>query len=356
MVASLDRIGGGSILITAIQIVAASPMALVDSSAPRVPRVVGIATAVVGMLAAMTGTAIAQGYPMKPVRVIVPFAPGGSTDVIARVVGQKMAEDLGQQLVIDNRPGAASNIGTEIAARAAPDGYALLMGTPGLAINPSLYAGVKFDPVRDFSPIVLMASVPLVFVVHPSLPTRNVQQLVMLAKKHPAALSYASNGSSTHLTAELFQQHSGISMVHVPYKGSAPATNDLIAGHVQVAIDNILSATPHVMSGKLRALAVTTKKRASSLPETPTLAESGYRDFEASSWFGLLGPAGMSKDLIDPLNASANKALRAADVRERLARVGAEVIGGSPEQLGSFVASEFGRWARLIKDRNIKAN
>ncbi len=208
--------------------------------------------------AALPGVACAQAYPAKPIRLIVPFAAGGSTDIIARVVGQKMGEGFGQQIVIDNRPGAASSLGTELAARAIPDGYTLLMGTPGLAINPSLYSGVNFHPVRDFSSIVLMASVPLMIVVHPSLPVQNVQQLVALAKARPGALNYASNGSSTHLTAELFMQRAGISIVHVPYKGSALATNDLIAGHVQLAVDNILSALPHVKVGTLRALAVTT--------------------------------------------------------------------------------------------------
>lgn len=315
---------------------------------------VRIALLVLG--SALSGAAQAQAYPIKPIRLIVPFAPGGSTDVIARVVGQAMGEGLGQQLIIDNRPGAASSLGSELAARAAPDGYVLLMGTPGFAINPSLYSGVNFHPVRDFSAVILMASVPLVLVVHPSMPVHSVQQLIALAKAKPAAINYASNGSSTHLTAELFMQQAGISMVHVPYKGSAPATNDLIAGHVQVGLDNILSALPHVRSGKLRGLAVTSAKRAASAPQLPTLAESGFRDFDASSWFGLLAPAGVSVDIVGKLNASAQSALQRSDVREKLQNIGADVTGGTAEAFAAFIAAEYQRWARLIKERGIKTN
>ena len=317
-------------------------------------RGAGIALLIAG--AALPGVACAQAYPAKPIRLIVPFAAGGSTDIIARVVGQKMGEDFGPQIVIDNRPGAASSLGTDLAARAIPDGYTLLMGTPGLAINPSLYSGVNFHPVRDFSSIVLMASVPLMIVVHPSLPVQNVQQLVALAKARPGALNYASNGSSTHLTAELFMQRAGISVVHVPYKGSALATNDLVAGHVQLAVDNILSALPHVKVGKLRALAVTTAKRAPSAPQTPTLAEAGFAGFDASSWFGLVAPANTHKDIVGQLNARAQKALQSSDVREKLTNIGADVVGGTPEQFGAFIATEHERWAKLIKERNIKAN
>ncbi len=298
----------------------------------------------------------AQSYPAKPIRLIVPFAPGGSTDVIARVVGQKMAENLGQQILIDNRPGVASSLGTELAARAPADGYTLLMGTPGLTSNPSLYSNVSFHPVRDFSPIVLLASVPLIIVTHPSLPVRNVQDLVKLAKARPRELNYASNGSSTHLTAELFLQRAGVSIVHVPYKGSAPATNDLIGGQIQLGFDNILSALPHVKSGKLRALAVTTAKRAPLAPEIPALSEEGFSGFDASSWFGILAPAGTPKVTIDQLNARSQQALQSSDVREKLAHLGAGVIGSGPEQLATFIAGEFERTAKLIKERSIKAD
>ena len=329
------------------------------------PSIAGPAAAARTICARMTMLACAalpasvawgQAFPVKSIRLIVPFAAGGSTDVIARVVGQKMAEGFGQQIVIDNRPGAASSLGTELAARAAPDGYTLLMGTPGLAMNPSLYAGVNFHPLRDFTPVILMASVPLVIVVHPSLPAHSVRQLVALAKAKPGALNYASNGSSTHLTAELFMQQAGISMVHVPYKGSAPATIDLIAGQVQVAVDNILSALPHVKTGKLRALAVTSARRARSTPDTPALAELGFADFDASSWFGLLAPAGVSRDIVRHLTASVQNLLQSSDVSEKLQNIGADVVGGTAEQFAAFMAREHERWARLIKERNIKAS
>jgi tripartite-type tricarboxylate transporter receptor subunit TctC len=306
--------------------------------------------------AALCSLASAQNFPAKPIRLIVPFAPGGSTDVIARVVGQKMAEGLGQQILIDNRPGAASSLGTEVVARAPADGYTLLMGTPGLTSNPSLYSSVKFHPVRDFSPVTLLASVPLIIVAHPSLPVRNVQDLVKLAKARPRELNYASNGSSTHLTAELFLQRAGISMVHVPYKGSAPATNDLIGGQVQLGFDNILSALPHVKSGKLRGLAVTTARRAPLAPDIPALTELGFAGFDSSSWFGILAPAGTPKAIIDQLNARAQQALQSGDVRERLANLGAGIVASGPEQFGAFIASEFDRTARLVKERNIKAD
>lgn len=317
-------------------------------------NIAGLALLSIGM--ALAGEIRPQTYPVKPVRVIVPFAPGGSTDIIARVVSQKMAEDLGQPIVIDNRPGAASNVGTELAARAAPDGYTLLMGTPGFTINPSLYTKVNFHPVKDFSPIILMASVPLVIVVHPSLPVRSVDQLVKLAKARPGDLNYGSAGSSTHLTAELFMQRAGISAVHVPYRGAAPLTNDLIAGHIQLAVDNILSALPYVRSGRLRALAATTAQRAPSAPETPTLAEVGFPGFDASSWFGLLAPAGVAKNTTERLNASGQKALESNDVREKLANIGAAVVGGTSQQFATFIAGEYERWAKLIKERNIKRN
>lgn len=296
-----------------------------------------------------------QPFPVKPVRIIVPFAAGGSTDVIARVVGQRLGEGLGQQVIADNRPGAASSLGTELAARSAPDGYTLLMGTPGLVINPSLYTGASFHPRRDFAPVILMASVPLMIVVHPSLPVQDVRQLVALAKSRPGALNYASNGSSTHLTAELFMREAGIVMTHVPYKGSAPATHDLIAGQVQVGMDNILSALPHVQSGKLRALAVTSAQRAAQAPRVPALAEAGYANFDASSWFGLLAPAGTPREIVSQLNGGVQKVLRERDVIERLASVGANVIGGMPDQFAAFIAREYERWAVLIKQRGIKA-
>ena len=299
------------------------------------------------------GQSAQSGYPARPIRVIVPFAPGGSTDVIARVVSQKLAQSLGQPVVIENRPGAASNVGTEAAARAPADGYTLLMGTPGLTINPALHTAPGFHPVRDFAPVALLASVPLMIVTHPALPVRSVADLVALARSKPDTLGYASNGSSTHLAAELFQQRAGIRLVHVPYKGSALATNDLLAGHLQIGVDNIVSALPHVRLGTLRALAVTSVARASSAPQVPTLAESGFPGFDASSWFGLLAPAGTPRGVVALLNEHALKALEASDVRDKLSGFGAEVVGGTPERFAEFVAAELDRWTRLVRERGI---
>ncbi|MCC6534101.1 MAG: tripartite tricarboxylate transporter substrate binding protein [Burkholderiales bacterium] len=302
------------------------------------------------------GVAGAQSYPARPVRLIVPFAPGGSTDIIARVVGQRVGERFGQQIVIDNRPGAASNLGTALAARAAADGYTILMGTPGFTINPSLYHDAGFHPLRDFGAITLLASVPLMIVVHPALAANSVQELIALAKAKPGAINYASAGSSTHLTAELFLQRAGITLTHIPYKGSAPATNDLVAGHVQAAVDNILSALPHVKTGKLRALAVTTAARASAAPGVPTLSEAGFAGFEASSWFGMLAPAGTDRAIIARIDAQAQQALRDSDVRTRLANVGADIVALGPQAFAKFIADEHQRWARLIRERSIKAS
>jgi tripartite-type tricarboxylate transporter receptor subunit TctC len=300
--------------------------------------------------------AAAQSYPIKSVRLIVPFTAGGSTDTIARVVAQKMGEGWPQQIVIDNRPGAASSLGTELAARAPADGYTLLMGTPGLTSNPSLYSNTSFHPVRDFSPIVLLCSVPIILVAHPSLPVRSVQDLIKLAKARPRELNYASNGSSTHLTAELFLQRAGISIQHVPYKGSAPATNDLIGGQIQLSFDSFLSAFPHVKSGKLRALAVTSANRSALAPEVPALAELGFPGFDASSWFGILAPAGTPKAIVDQLNAKAQAVLQSPDVREKLSNLGAGIAGLGPEPFAAFIAAEFERIAKLVKERNIKAD
>lgn len=294
-------------------------------------------------------------YPARPLRIIVPFAPGGSTDVIARVVGQRLSQSLGQPVVIENRPGAASNLGTEAAARAPADGYTLVMGTPGFTINPALYEAPGFHPVRDFAPVALLASVPLMLVTHPALPVASVADLVALARARPGLLGYASNGSSTHLAAELFQQRAGVRLLHVPYKGSALATGDLLAGHLQIGLDNIVSALPHVRVGKLRALAVTSATRASTAPQVPTLAESGYPGFDATSWFGLLAPAGTPRDIVALLNEQVRKALEAAEVREKLAGVGAEVIGGTPERFADFIGAELERWSRLVRERGIKA-
>ena len=296
-------------------------------------------------------------YPAKTIRMVVPFPPGGTTDILARVVGQKITEATSQQVIIDNRPGAGGNIGTEIVAKAPPDGYTLITD-PGstLTINPSLFAKLPFDPLKDFAPVTIIAAVPNLLVVHPSLPVKNVRELIALAKAKPGQLNYASTGAgqSTHLSMELFKLMAGITVTHIPYKGSSPALTDLLAGHVSLMFDNMPSCLPHVKAGKLRALAVSTLKRSPALPALPTVAESGLPGFEVSVWFGVLAPAGTARDIVSRLNAIVVNALASSDVRERLAGQGAEPIGNSPEQFTAQMQRDLVKWAKVVKDANIK--
>jgi tripartite-type tricarboxylate transporter receptor subunit TctC len=301
--------------------------------------------------------ALAQAWPTKPIRMIIPFPPGGTTDILGRVAAQKMGEALGQQVVPDNRPGAAGNIGTELAAKAPPDGYTLLTA-PGstLTIHPSLYAKLPFDPLKDFAPVTVLAAVPNALVVHPSLPARNVKELIALAKSKPGQLNYASTGAgqSTHLSMELFKTMAGLKITHVPYKGSAPAVTDLLGGHVSLMFDNMPSALPHVKAGKLRALAVSTLKRSPVAPEIPTVAESGLPGFEVSVWFAVLAPAATPKAIVDRLNQILVKALQAPDVRERLLTQGAEPVGNTPEQFTDLMKRDLVKWAKVVKAADIR--
>ena len=309
--------------------------------------------------AAMPLLAAAQNYPARPVRLSVPFPAGGTTDILARAIAQKLSEGLGQQFVVDNRPGAGGNIGADFVAKAPPDGYTLLMGTVGTqAINTSLYAKMPYDAAKDFAPVVLVAGVPNVLVVNTALPVRTVADLVKLAKEKPGTINFASsgNGTSIHLSGELFKVMTGVQMSHVPYKGSAPALVDLIGGQVQVMFDNLPSALPHVKSGKLRAVAVTSTKRAPALPDVPTIAESGVPGFEATSWFGILGPAGTPRDVVTKIDAEANKALQSSEMKEKLLSQGAEAAGGSPEQFGDYIKSETVKWAKVVKESGAKVD
>ena len=257
-------------------------------------------------LIAFAGSAIAQNWPAKPVRLIVPYPPGGSADILARAIGQKLAEGMGQQVIIDNRPGAGTAIGAEATAKAAPDGYTIMLGTVSShAINPALTPGLKYDPVKDFAPVSLVASIPFALIVHPSLPAHSVKELIALAKTKPGALNFSSagTGTSNHLAGELFKSMTGTFMVHIPYKGSAPALNDLIAGQVQLMFDLVLTTAPHVKSGAVRAIAVTGSERSSALPGVPTVAESGVPGYEVSAWFGFFAPAGTPATIVNALNA-----------------------------------------------------
>ena len=296
--------------------------------------------------------AAAQPYPSKPVRLVVGFPPGGPTDIIGRLVGTKLTEYFKEQVIIDNRPGAGGNIAADYVAKAAPNGYTVLLTHPAThALSPALYSKLPFDVVRDFAPVSQLVTVPNILVIHPSLPVRNVRELVALAKKNPGAINFASGGSGTggHLSGELFKTMAGIDLVHVPYRGGAPAITDLVAGQVQVMIDNMQALLPYVRSGRLRALAVTPSARVPVVPELPTIAESGVPGYDVSSWFGLVVPAGTPQAVIDRLHADSVKAVKAPDVAARFADLGATPVGSTPEQFGAFIATEIAKWGPVVK-------
>ena len=305
--------------------------------------------------------ALAQpsAYPTKPIRLVVPFPAGGTTDILARAAAQKLTEAWGQSVVVDNRPGAAGNIGSELVAKAAPDGYTLLMGTVGThAINPGLYAKMPYDHVKDFVPVILVAGVPNVLVVNPSLPVNSVAELIAYAKANPGKLNFASSGSGTsiHLSGELFMSMTGARMTHVPYKGSAPALQDLAGGQVQLMFDNLPSSLALIKAGKLRALAVTSAARAAALPDVPTIAESGVPGFEASSWFGILAPAGTPAPIVAKIDAEVAQWLASPDARERLLAQGANAAGGTPDDFARHIAAETAKWAKVVRDSGAKVD
>jgi len=301
----------------------------------------------------------AQTYPSKAVRVIVPFPPGAGVDIVTRNVSGRLGEALGQQLIVDNRAGAGGIVGAEVAAKAPPDGYTLLMGTAGmLTVVPHINSKLPYSPQRDFAPVSLVASVPSMLVVHPSLPAKSVKELIALARAKPGALNYASTGNGTlpHLAAEFFKSQAKINMVHVAYKGSAPAITDLISGQVEVFFGNILSVIPHVRSGRLRAMAVTSLKPQAVAPDVPTLASAGFPEFEAGTWFGLLAPAGTPQEIINRLHADISKVVHLPDVEKRLAGRGATTIGSTPEQFAAYIKSESAKWAKVLKDSGVRAD
>ncbi len=312
-------------------------------------------TALVFMAA--TTSVPAQQYPSKAVRMIVGFPAGGTSDIMARLTGQKLSEAWGQTFIIDNRPGAGGNIGTELVAKAAPDGYTLLV-SPGstLTSNPAVYSKVPFDTVRDFAPVTIIAGVPNALVAHPSLPVANVKQLIALAKSRPGQLAYASTGAgqSTHLSAELLKTSAGINLIHVPYKGSAPALTDIVAGQVSVMFDNLPSVLPFIKSGRLKPLAVSSAARSRALPEIPTVAESGVPGFDVTVWFAVLAPAATPRDIVNRLNAEIVKAINTSDMRQRLAQQGADPIGNTPEEFSAVIKRDLAKWAKVVKDANIK--
>ena len=293
----------------------------------------------------------AQSYPVKPIRLIVPYPPGGATDIFGRILGARLGELLGPQIVPEQRAGAAGVLGAEAAARAAPDGYTLVVGqASNLAINQHLMSKLPYDPVKDFAPITLIATSPNLLVVHPSLPARSVNDLVALAKARPGSINYASagNGSPGHLAAEYFKKLAKVDIVHIPYKGATPALTDVIAGQASLYFTSPIAAQPYVQSGRLRQLAVTSAQRFPPLPDVPTVAESGLRDYEIVSWWGLLAPAGVPREIIARVHAEAVKALNTAEMKERLAGQGAMVVTNTPEQFAAYIKSEIANWGRIV--------
>lgn len=314
----------------------------------------------------------AEIYPSKPIRIIVAYPPGG-TDMLARAIGQKLTESWGQPVVVDNRPGANGNIGSELAAKAIPDGYTLLMGTANLTVNPSLYPKLRYQPLRDFAPITLITLAPTMLAVHPSVPARSVQELIALAKARPGQLNFASNGAGTsaHLSGQLMRRMAGVNIVHVPYKSGGPpltgflagevqpslgrgvayvsALTALLAGDVQLMFGNPLVLLPHIKAGKLRALAITSTKRLPAFPDVPTVAESGLPGFEVAGWYGVLAPAATSKEIIAKLNAEIARIVRLSDLAERLTREGGQLVGNSSDEFAAFIKAETLKWGDVIK-------
>ncbi|WP_137893210.1 tripartite tricarboxylate transporter substrate binding protein [Ramlibacter sp. 2FC] len=300
----------------------------------------------------------AQDYPSRPIRLVVPFPPGGPTDVLARIVATRLAEKLKQQVIVDNKPGASGMIGADMVAKAAPDGYTLLANASIHVINPSLYAKPRYDAIADFATVSNLADVPLVLAVHPKVPARSVKELVALAKsaKTPLAFASAGNATSQHLSGEAFKLAAGIDMLHVPYKGSAPALTDLVGGQVQLMFDSLPSSMPFIKSGAIRALAVTTPRRSLALPDVPTVAESGFPQFSISTWYGVWAPAGTPAGLVQRLSSEIAAIVRLPDVREQFASLGAEPVGNTPEEFAAFAKSELAKWARIVKQSGAKVD
>ncbi|HSF57914.1 MAG TPA: tripartite tricarboxylate transporter substrate binding protein [Candidatus Binatia bacterium] len=301
------------------------------------------------------GGALAQNYPTKPITMIVPFPPGGTTDILARTVGQKLTEAWGQQTVVDNRPGAGATLGAGLAAKASPDGYTVLMGAVHHTIAPGVYKKLPYDFQKDFAPITIVAEVPNVLVVNPSLPAKTVKELIAHAKANPGKLTYGSNGLGTahHVIGENFKLQAGVDIVHVPYKGSGPAVTDLLGGQISMMFDTVTSALPHIKAGKLRPLAVTTAKRSTALPDVPTLAEAALPGFDIGSWFGVLAPVKTPKEITAKLNAEIVKILNMPDVKNRLLEIGAEPVGNTPEQMAARIKEETVKFAQIAKQANV---
>jgi len=309
------------------------------------------------LLALGCSAAQAQGYPVRPVKIVVAFSPGGGTDIVARVLGQKLTEMWGQQVIVENRAGASGTIGTEYAAKAPPDGYTLFMGTLGnLSVNKHLYPKMTVDPIRDFAPITKVVDVYFVMVAHPSVPAKNVAELIALARSRPGFVTYGSSGpgGAPHLAAELFKRMAGVDMAHIPYKASAQSFQDLLGGQVMVTMDSQIQALPYIRDGRLRALGVLSAKRVASLPDVPTIGET-VPGYELTNWFGLVAPAATPKDLLAKISTDVSKALQDQGLRDKITALSAAVVGDTPEQFGATLRADSEKWARVIREANIKA-
>ena len=312
---------------------------------------------VAGALLAGSLPASAQPYPNRPLRIVVPFPPGGGTDIGTRIVAQKLQEAWGQAVIVENKPGAAGIVGTELTAKSAPDGYTFMMGNIGThAINVSLYKKLAYDPVKDFAPVSMVADLPLLLLVHPSVPANSVKELIALAKSQPGKLNFSSSGAggSMHVAAELFKSMAGVDMVHIPYKGGAPAVADLISGQVALSFSTVLETVQHVKAGKVRALAVTNDHRSIALPDLPTIAEAGLPGYQSISWLALFAPAGTPKEIVNKVSAESVRILKLPDVKERLLAQGAEPIGSTPEQLAATLAADIAKYAKVIRESGYK--
>ena len=313
-------------------------------------------TVLPAILAFCAAGAPAQNYPTRAIKLVVPSSPGGGTDIVGRILGQKLSEQLGQQFVVENRAGAGTIIGNDAVAKSAPDGYTLLMGLSTLAINPSMYANLPYDALRDFAPISQAVSAPNILTLHPSVPAKTVKELIALAKAKPGSLTFGSAGMGTspHLSGELFKSLARIDMVHVPFKGSGQSIISQLAGEIAANFPSVPTAMPYIKAGRLRGVAVTTAKRAQALPDVPSIAESGLPGYEATQWFGLLAPAGTPRSVIDRLYQESARALRTDELRERLTAEGLEVVAGTPEEFAAYLRAETAKWAQVIKAAGIK--
>jgi tripartite-type tricarboxylate transporter receptor subunit TctC len=307
---------------------------------------------------AFTPSIAQDAYPSRPVRFILPFPPGGGTDILGRIIAERLSANLGQPVVIENRGGAGGNVGAEAAARSAPDGYTIVLVAPSLAISPSLYSKLNYDPVKDFAPVSLVATVPNVMVTHPSVPAQTLQEFIALARLRPGGMNFGSGGSGTsnHLAGELFNIVTGTKLVHVPYKGVNLAMNDVLSGQIHLVVIGVPAAAPHIKAGRLRGLALIAPQRAPAVPEVPTVAEAGLNDFEVTTWYGVLAPAGTPRPIVARLNAELVKIMHSPDTRERLAAMATDPLTSTPEEFSAYLREEIAKWAEVVRKANLKAD